>query len=223
MTTHTTTTPKWYPLSHHDRYRTLKIVQRRWCRRPFRDIEDIADRTIFLDGKSINDVPSFLLSIGEAVNGPNGYFGGCIGGLDDCLNGDFGFRAPLTVQLSYFDVVQKALDRRVSCRFDAECFLKIIWSDDSGDDPIDRKLLTDPDYVGEYIMNADYLRERLFMNDYLGDGSDAEIALWTKKYLAALADEPFDCDEYRPFFDVILGIFERRGAKLVPANEEHTE
>ena len=220
MTIRTTTPPTSYALSHHDRYRKLTIVQRRWCRRPSREIEDIANRTIFLDGRWINDVASFFLSIGEAVNGPNGYFGGCLDGLDDCLNGGFGVRTPLTVYLSHFDEVQKALDRRASCRFKAEFFIESLLSRNSGDEPIDRKRIADPEYVIQYLTNADYIRELLSMNGYLGDGSDADIAYWTKKYIAAFAEEPFDCDEYYPYFDIVLRIFEERGAQLIPEKEE---
>lgn len=216
MTIPTITPPKWYALSHHERYKRLKQIQHIRCGRRFREIEDVADRTIHLDGRWINDVSSFLLSMGEAVNGPNGYFGGCDRGLDDCLIRGFGVRAPLTVRLSHYDEVQKALDRRVSCRFHAESFLDSFPSDDDEDNPFDRKRLADPEYVVQYLKSADSLRELLFMNDYLGDGSDADMAYWTRKYVAALADQPFDCDEFRPFFDAILRIFERNGAQLIP-------
>jgi len=31
------------------------------------------------------------------VNGPGGYFGGCLAALDDCLRGTFGYTAPATL------------------------------------------------------------------------------------------------------------------------------
>lgn len=37
------------------------------------------------------------LALGEAVNGPGGYFGGCLAALDDCLRGTFGYTAPATL------------------------------------------------------------------------------------------------------------------------------
>lgn len=220
MTIHTTTRPKWYSRSHHDRYRTLNIVRHKWFRRPLRETEDIPNRTVHLDGRWINDVPSFYLSIGEAVNGPGGYFGGGVNALDDCLCGRFGVRTPFTVRLSHYDEVCNALDSRASCRFEAESFLASIMSGDSRDDPVDREFLTDPEYLVEFLTDADHVREHLIRNGYLGHGSDADIAMWTSKYVAVLAGEPADCDEYRPFFDVILRVFESRGASLIPKNED---
>jgi hypothetical protein len=31
------------------------------------------------------------------VNGPGGYFGGCLAALDDCLRGTFGYTSPSTL------------------------------------------------------------------------------------------------------------------------------
>lgn len=31
------------------------------------------------------------------MNGPGGYFGGCLSALDDCLSGSFGYTAPATL------------------------------------------------------------------------------------------------------------------------------
>ncbi|MFF3330092.1 hypothetical protein ACFYWX_11110 [Streptomyces sp. NPDC002888] len=50
-----------------------------------------------LDGRHITDEPSLYLALGEAVNGPGGYFGGCLAALDDCLGGTFGYTAPATL------------------------------------------------------------------------------------------------------------------------------
>ena len=47
-----------------------------------------------LDGSFIVDYPSFFLAIGEAINGPRGYFGGCLDSLDDCCLGGFGAVPP---------------------------------------------------------------------------------------------------------------------------------
>ncbi|ROQ66073.1 barstar (barnase inhibitor) [Streptomyces sp. 840.1] len=45
----------------------------------------------------MTDEPGLYLALGEAVNGPGGYFGGCLAALDDCLRGDFGHTAPATL------------------------------------------------------------------------------------------------------------------------------
>ncbi|MET9677027.1 barstar family protein [Streptomyces sp. NPDC006482] len=50
-----------------------------------------------LDGRHVTDEPGLYLALGEAVNGPGGYFGGNLGALADCLGGTFGYTAPATL------------------------------------------------------------------------------------------------------------------------------
>src|SRR2546421_5312984 len=40
-----------------------------------------------LDGRFVTDVEGFYCAIGEAINGPGGYFGLNLDALDDCLSG----------------------------------------------------------------------------------------------------------------------------------------
>lgn len=112
--------PEWYSLSHHDRYRKLNKVRRVWGRCHYGKHEDYRGRTVDVNGSWVNDVPSFYLSLGEVINGPNGYFGACLDSLSDCLCGGFGVLPPLTIRLSHYDEVRKALDGRAWCRFHAE-------------------------------------------------------------------------------------------------------
>ncbi|MBE1498057.1 RNAse (barnase) inhibitor barstar [Amycolatopsis lexingtonensis] len=50
-----------------------------------------------VDGTHVADVTSFYCALGEAVNGPGGYFGRNLDALADCLRGGFGATAPFTV------------------------------------------------------------------------------------------------------------------------------
>ena len=43
-----------------------------------------------IDGERILDTDGFYTMIGEAVNGPGGYFGRGLDSLNDCLRGGFG-------------------------------------------------------------------------------------------------------------------------------------
>nr|WP_240529816.1 barstar family protein [Streptomyces mangrovisoli] len=52
---------------------------------------------VTLDGRHIVDEDSFYCAIGEAVNGPGGYFGWNLAALDDCLCGGFGTAGPFTL------------------------------------------------------------------------------------------------------------------------------
>lgn len=47
-------------------------------------------QSIEIEGLNIDDRNAFYCALGEAVNGPGGYFGRCLGGVNDCLGGDFG-------------------------------------------------------------------------------------------------------------------------------------
>lgn len=46
--------------------------------------------TVHLDGRHVTDEEGFYCAIGEAVNGPGGYFGWNLGALHDCLLGGWG-------------------------------------------------------------------------------------------------------------------------------------
>ncbi|WKX68662.1 barstar family protein [Streptomyces sp. XD-27] len=85
----------WAGLDTRQRGTWLDLVQERACRRAHRDRP--AGHAYELDGRHITDVPGLYLALGEAVNGPGGYFGGCLDALDDCLRGTFGYTAPATL------------------------------------------------------------------------------------------------------------------------------
>nr|BFE33577.1 hypothetical protein GCM10010200_058280 [Actinomadura rugatobispora] len=59
------------------------------------DVPDRPAGTAFdLDGRFVTDVEGFYCAIGEAINGPGGYFGWNLDAFDDCLSGKWGVRAP---------------------------------------------------------------------------------------------------------------------------------
>lgn len=192
MTSPVETEPKWHSYSHHDRFRKLQIVRRRGCRYRQDGAGDVPNRIVYLDGAWINDIPSFHLALGEAVNGPNSYFGGELYALRDCLNGGFGVLSPLTIRLSHFDDVRKALNGRAWCRFRAEHFQEAVANDESDEQLTDWGLL--------------------------GDGSPADIDRWTAIYKAALAGKPFDSTGFGSYFDAILETLESGKSVLIPAD-----
>lgn len=53
-----------------------------------------AGATYHLDGRFVTDVEGFYCAIGEAINGPGGYFGCNLDAVDDCCCGGFGAQAP---------------------------------------------------------------------------------------------------------------------------------
>ncbi|MFE6826235.1 barstar family protein [Streptomyces sp. NPDC057690] len=85
----------WAGLDTRRRGAWHDLVRERACRRSHRDRP--AGHAYELDGRYITDEPALYLALGEAVNGPGGYFGGCLAALDDCLRGTFGYTAPATL------------------------------------------------------------------------------------------------------------------------------
>jgi RNAse (barnase) inhibitor barstar len=88
---------RWAAYSRDGREAWLEVVRlhARWDRR--RTADAPPGRTVELDGAEITDPPSFYCAIGEAVNGPGGYFGANLDGLRDCLRGGFGATVPFTL------------------------------------------------------------------------------------------------------------------------------
>ncbi|WP_330248563.1 MULTISPECIES: barstar family protein [unclassified Streptomyces] len=85
----------WNSLDTRLRGAWLELVRERACRRARHDRP--AGHAYELDGRHITDEAGLYLALGEAVNGPGGYFGGCLAALDDCLGGTFGYTAPATL------------------------------------------------------------------------------------------------------------------------------
>ncbi|MCG6498839.1 barstar family protein [Kitasatospora sp. A2-31] len=85
----------WVDLDTRRRGAWLDLVRERACWRTLRDRP--AGHAYELDGRHITDEPGLYLALGEAVNGPGGYFGGCLDALVDCLRGTFGYTAPASL------------------------------------------------------------------------------------------------------------------------------
>ncbi|MFD9322392.1 barstar family protein [Streptomyces sp. NPDC060053] len=85
----------WAGFETRQRGAWLDLVRERGCRLEHQDRP--AGHAYELDGRHITDEPGLYLALGEAVNGPGGYFGGCPDALVDCLRGNFGCTAPATL------------------------------------------------------------------------------------------------------------------------------
>lgn len=66
--------------------------------------------TYHLDGSHITDAPGFFCALGEAVNGPAGYFGWGLDALNDCLRGSWGATPPFTLVWHDAAVARACLD-----------------------------------------------------------------------------------------------------------------
>jgi RNAse (barnase) inhibitor barstar len=86
-----------------------------------------------LDGRHVVDVDSFYCALGEAVNGPGGYFGWNLDAVVDCARGRWGATPPFTLVWRHADVSEPHLSKtRVREDTLFECVLGIL--DDHGID-----------------------------------------------------------------------------------------
>jgi hypothetical protein len=75
-----------------------------------------AGATYDLDGRFVTDVEGFYCAIGEAINGPGGYFGWNLDALDDRLRGGFGAQTPFRLVWHDSAVAREQLTARTSSR-----------------------------------------------------------------------------------------------------------
>ncbi|MEU4624333.1 barstar family protein [Actinoplanes sp. NPDC023801] len=82
----------WVPLAPHMRHEWLRLALagHRYGAHP-----DRAPETVYrLDGRHVTDMDAFFCAVGEAINGPGGYFGWNPPALEDCLRGTWGAATP---------------------------------------------------------------------------------------------------------------------------------
>jgi RNAse (barnase) inhibitor barstar len=73
-------------------------LRHQWAGVALGNRSDTPDRptgaTYNLDGRCVTNIEGFYCAIGEAINGPGGYFGWNLDALHDCLRGGFGAQTP---------------------------------------------------------------------------------------------------------------------------------
>lgn len=62
-----------------------------------------------LDGERVQDAAGLYCALGEAVNGPGGYFGADLDSLRDCLRGGFGVQPPFELRWKGADLARARL------------------------------------------------------------------------------------------------------------------
>lgn len=90
-----TRTGMWRSLAREDWHGWLSVALNHHA---YREIIEPEQGSIYeIDGGFIVDEASFYCSLGEAINGPVGYFGWNLSALEDCLIGDWGASRPFTL------------------------------------------------------------------------------------------------------------------------------
>ncbi|EHS58247.1 barstar family protein [Paenibacillus sp. Aloe-11] len=85
----------WQAFSKEERSGWLNVI--RMYSVPDYSLRDKQGEVYTLDGKYISDFTTFFIALGEAINGPGGYYGFSLDSLADCLCGGFGAIGPFTI------------------------------------------------------------------------------------------------------------------------------
>jgi len=103
----------WWELTPGQRFEYLQENFRRLQEHDhLRPVSDPPGSTYAMDGAHVSDLTSFLCALGEAINGPRGYFGSTIEAMDDCAVGGFGATPPFTLEMHQARRCREHLDAR---------------------------------------------------------------------------------------------------------------
>ncbi|MEC3996359.1 barstar family protein [Actinacidiphila sp. DG2A-62] len=101
---------EWYRLSENYQAAWLHVAQNSWFASSHRAGCYGTDNVVHLDGAHISTRSGFFCALGEAVNGPGGYFGSNLDALADCISSDFGEGRLVRVVWRNFQESQESLD-----------------------------------------------------------------------------------------------------------------
>lgn len=88
----------------------LHVVQNSWFASNRRAARYGVEDVVHLDGGQISTKSGFYCALGEAVNGPGGYFGSNLDALADCISSSFGEGPPARIIWRNFQTSQESLD-----------------------------------------------------------------------------------------------------------------
>ena len=100
-------TGMWRDLPPADRHAWLSVALKRQVHRALPD--DPPGAGYELDGRQVVDADSLYCALGEAVNGPGGYFGWNLDAVHDCLYGGWGATPPFTLYWDHAEVSRARL------------------------------------------------------------------------------------------------------------------
>ena len=95
------------PVSYQEAW--LHVVQNSWFTANRSAARYGVGDVVYLDGAHISATAGFFCALGEAVNGPGGYFGSNLDALADCLSSSFGEGPPVKIVWRNFQTSQECL------------------------------------------------------------------------------------------------------------------
>jgi len=87
---------------------------------------------IALDVRDVTDQEGFFCALGDAIQGPGGYFGWDSASFEDCLVGGFGITPPWTLRLGDEEALARVLDARELARWCALALERRRYLDEEG-------------------------------------------------------------------------------------------
>ncbi|MEV4604896.1 barstar family protein [Amycolatopsis sp. NPDC049253] len=100
---------EWLNLSTSEQDSWLHVVQNSWFTTGHRAARYGGDDVVRLDGARISTKTGFYCALGEAVNGPGGYFGSNLDALADCVRPNPGSKSLIGLQWGDFASSREAL------------------------------------------------------------------------------------------------------------------
>ncbi|MBD8496953.1 barstar family protein [Paenibacillus arenosi] len=89
----------WTELSDKQRVGWLEVTRLNYNTINRNHTQDQENGEYELNGKHVDDATSFFCALGEAINGPGGYYGYDLLSMTDCLCGSFGAVPPFNINL----------------------------------------------------------------------------------------------------------------------------
>ncbi|MFF3441858.1 barstar family protein [Streptosporangium sp. NPDC002721] len=100
---------EWFqwPSKYHETW--LHVVQNSWFASFRRAARYETGEVVYLDGSKVTTKSGFYCALGEAINGPGGYFGSNLDALADCLSSESGEALPLKIVWHNFQASRNSL------------------------------------------------------------------------------------------------------------------
>jgi len=121
----------WRSLSSTGRAGWLAAAYARWFACPSLWPQKPAGTVIDLDGRVIDGLASLFCAMGEAVNGPAGYFGRNVNGFADCVIGGFGVTPPWALRWHHSETSRQTLGHEETIRYQRDLLESGVFPDDA--------------------------------------------------------------------------------------------
>jgi RNAse (barnase) inhibitor barstar len=104
---------EWRALPAHKHESWLHVTQMAWFSSGRSATRYSREHSYIIHGGELPNIHSFYCALGEAMNGPGGYFGSSLDGLDDCLTQSATSAGPFSLFWRHFNQSVESLQQDV--------------------------------------------------------------------------------------------------------------